>query len=536
MPRAKVRKASGPGTWKYVVGRRPHTVTAFERGDKSNIVWLRWTRPRTGGIYEKMSLAFGVRDDRGRLDTAKVQVAQDRANKAYDRLRGGQNPREPAQVVDDDGAAKLTLARGLELALAVPDGMYAVENEHVRDMRRYQRYLLQALPSTMTWEELSEVSYETCWRKLAVLKRDKEVGGMRTCELVIVLLAQTGRWLKRARHLKDAPAAPEEGYLAKLRADWRRITGEARTATARPRYTTEELGRLHLHVDDNRADPRIRLAFRLAGEARLGQALRRCGREHLDLREVGAFRAGRFVIPDSGKKKGTQVDLTPAMRAAVLHELTAGYLRDLEAAYQARLLSTYSLFPGGRLVGGVARSNGIRPLGDRAASDLWHEFEHVAGVDVVQHRGWYGARRTGADLAEDVETDGRALNAITGHTSDDMRRRIYQEKARDAVLAKAATAREAARQLAIDAARSMSSTAGADTGAPSNWEQRRAAKRERRAAAHERQRAREGRRQATFPPKPCKRCGVEFTPTGPNTRACVACSPRRQRLSSARAS
>lgn len=437
MPRARVRKASGPGTWKYVVGRRPHTVTAYERSDKGNTVWLWWNRPGTG-IYEKMSLSFRIRDDQGRLDPARVGEAKEMADEAYDRLRRGGSPRDPVVQVDAQGKVRLTLARGLELALAVPDGMYPVENEHVRHMRRYRRYLLGALPSTMTWDELSEVSYETCWRKLATLKRDEGIDGKRTCEMVIVLLAQAGRWLRRARHLKEAPAAPEEGYLGKLRADWDRITGEAGTSTKRPRYAPQELGRLHLHVDDSRADPRIRLAFRLASEARLGQALRHCTREHLDLREVGAFEVGRLVIPDSGKKKGTQVDLTVAMRAAVDHELTAGYLKELESAYQTGVIQTYSLFPGGRLVRGVARPDATQPLGDRAATDLWHEFEDVAGVDILKHRGWYGARRTGADLAEDVENDGRALNAITGHTSDDMRRRIYQEKERDVVLAKAA--------------------------------------------------------------------------------------------------
>lgn len=515
-------------TWPHRVGLRPHTVTAFERSDKGNTVWLRWTVPGRSAPA-KMPLGIRLRDELGRIDPDLQDQAVEAAKRAYHRLLNGEDPRSPDVQKDADGTALLTVADGLEMAMRVPTGMYAISNPHVADMRRYHRHLLTVIEPGATWADLTSVTYEQTWRKLAHLKADKGIGGKRSCELAIVLLAQAGRWLHRAGKLKVAPAEPEERYIVKLHADWHRITKETTINVAPPRHTPDEVGRLLLNVDNPAVDPRIRLVFRTAGEARLGQAIA-CTREHLDLGPIGKNGLGRFTIPDTGKKKGAKIDLTPELRAAWDYELTTGYLRDLEAAYQAGHRKSYPLFPGKRLVRGVARADVAKPLGDRGATDLWHQFEVASGVEVIQGRGWYGVRRTGADLAEDVESDGRALNAITGHQSDDMRRKVYQDKQRDEVLAKASTAREAARKVAIDAARAAAAERGetlavAPAG-PSHWEQMREAKRQRRRAAH----APTGTRQRpTYPPRECAQCGTEYVPTGPRSKACGTCSPRRIR-------
>lgn len=521
--RKKTLKKAGAGPWKFTVGLKPHTVSAFERKDKAYAVWLRWNRPGTG-FYEKMSLGMRLRDDVGRLDDQKVAAAQDAAKKAYNRLLRGEDPRTPEPQVDAAGREQLTIAEGLKIALAVPNGMYAVENDHVRDMRRYQRHLMIVLGQEATWDGLTEISYVQVWRNLARRKADDGIGGKRSCELAIVLLAQAGRWLKRAGKLMGSPAVPEDLYSAKLDADWHRITKEPTEKASPPRHTTEEVGRLFLNLDNPKADPRIRLAFRLAGEARLGQALA-CDRKTMDLGRVGAHSLGRFTILGNVKKKGVKIDLTAEQRAAVDYEMREGYLRELEAVFRAGHIDTYPLFPGKRLVRGVAALGSTQPIGDRAATDLWHEFERAADVAIIAGRGWYGVRRTGADLAEDVESDGRALNAITGHQSDEMRRKVYQDKDRDAVLAKATMAREAARQLAI--AHAESAQTSASLTAPSRWEQVREDKKARRRAKHARVGA--ARRQATYPPKPCAKCGSDFKPSGPNSKACDKCSPRRVR-------
>lgn len=491
MARAKKDEAP-PGKWKYITGRKPHTVTAFERADKGCTVWLRWTRAGTG-LYDKQLLGYRIRDERGRIDQDRRTAAEDAANQAYDRLLRGEDPRTPKVATDPTGAPALTIAAGLECALAVPDGMYPTVNNHTRDMRRDKVHVLAHLPpDVQTWDQITSVTYEQLWKRLAhwrvrlaVRTRTGEIAGKRAAELCVVLLAQAGRWLARAGRLANAPKEPAEKWGEKFTQDWACITRDAVVERDQPRHSPEELGRLFSALDAGLGDPRFRLALRTAGEARLGQALR-CDRSALDLSDIGAHALGRFVVPDTGKKKGVRIDLTPALRAAWDHELTDGYLRDLEAAFRVGAIRTFPLFPGRRLVGGRARADVVTALGKRAATDLFHDLERAANVAVVDGRGWYGVRRIAADLAEDVEADGRALNAITGHQSDEMRRRIYQQKRRDAVTAKASAARERARAVAIDAA-----AAAADRGpvavatcGPSHWEQARDAKRLRRLLAH----------------------------------------------------
>lgn len=509
----KAKATSKASAWKFTIGLKPHTLTAFERTDKGNTVWLRWNRAGTG-LYDKMSLGYRIRNEEtGRLHEDMVAQAQAAAKVAYHRLLKGEDPRtpEPAQAHED---TPLTIAAGLELALRVPEGMYAVENEHVVDMRRYGRQLLAHLPSGLTtWEQITPVSYQQLWRNLATWRaaeagKGAELRGRRATELAVVLLAQAGRWLKRAGKLKIMPEEPQERWEDALCADWARITKAPAVAADPPRHTPEELGRLLAAAEQGLGDPRIRLAFRTFGEARLGQGLA-CDRAALDLSTIGSHGLGRFTIPDCGRKKGVTIDLTPELRAAWDYELAKGYLRHLEAAYQAGQRRTYPLFPGGRLARPVALSrrperngeyvelpdNELRAkpdvtvsIGDRAARDHFHELERLAGVATIRGRGWYGVRRVAADLAEDVESDGRALNAITGHTSDETRRQIYQQKKRDKVLATATRARTAARDLAKAAAEAerLAFNEGAATkpNALASWERVKEAKRERRRAAH----------------------------------------------------
>lgn len=393
-------------------------------------------------------------------------------------------------------------------------------------MCRYKAHVLANLPlGVTTWDELTSVSYQHMWQRLAHWRvradertRYGEIVGRRAAELAVVLLSQAGRWLKRARKLEDLPDMPDEHWKDHFSADWARITGDAVMEREQPRYSPEELGLLLLNVDNTAADPRIRLVFRLAGEARLGQALKG-DRLKLDLAPVGKFESGRFTIPDVVHKGGVIIDITPEDRAAIDYEMRDGYLRVLEAAFQQKLIRSYSLFPGKRLIRGAARLDATEPIGDRGATDLWHEFERVAGVEVIPGRSWYGVRRTGTDLANDVENDERALNAITGHKSSATRMRVYQTRKRKEVIAKAAVAREAARTSAIEAAKQAAREGRlvfTQEGAPFSDEIRVRT-------------PRGPRKAASYSPRACPTCDNEFTPTGPNTKQCGACSPRRQR-------
>lgn len=522
---ATAQKTEPPTCWMQQVGRKPHTVTVFERKDKGLTLWLRWTAA-AGKKLAKMSLGFRLRDTLSqRRDAARQAEAVTLAEKAFDRLVRGEDPRDPLPGASASGNGPLTIQAGLEYALRVP-GMYAVEDDHWKDMCRYKRHILDHLPSDVkTWEDLASTTYGKLWQalarwrtKAAVRGRTGDITGKRAAELAIVLLSQVGRWLHADKKLTQLPDMPIKKWRKAFNDDWARITGDSFVERDQPRHSPAEMGKLFAGIDAGYGDPRIRLGLRTAGEARLGQALR-CDRSALDLSAVGPFGMGRFTIPDRGRKKGAVIDLTPELREAWDFELSAGFLRDLEREYRAGSLRTFPVFPGSRLVRGIAPVAGSRPAGKRAALDWFHELERECGVEVVAGRGWYGIRRIAADLAEDVESDGRALNAITGHTSDETRRKIYQAKRRNEVLARATTARSAARAVAMEAAQQA---AGDGPVVPIARAPR---------AATAPRKPRGPRARPVFAPRSCASCGVTYTPSGANAKQCATCSPRRVRPS-----
>ncbi len=252
---------------------------------------------------------------------------------------------------------------------------------------------------------------------------------------------------------------------SRMRREWAQLTGESPEPNT-PRHSEHEIRLLFAAVDHPDLDPRMRLAFILGAEARLGQVRERLMRSDVDLSNVGAFGLGRIVVRGKGKKKGVVRDLTPEERAAVDRALT-GYLRLLEDAYQSGVRDDYPMLPAGRLVLDFAPSRAPRryagpppvrraratvsdtPIGKSALHDLFHAFERLAGVTPLPGRGWYGIRRKAADVYEDHERDERVLNDQTGHSSSETRRSVYQERKREDVLAKSAATRRRVRQAAF---------------------------------------------------------------------------------------
>ena len=430
------------------IGSKPNTVTVFERADKGNSLWMRWWNSQEGR-YDKRSLKFSVRDARGTLDASLMQKAHDVALDQYRVLVGVVVP------VAEKEAPLLTVAAGLDLATTIGSGMWAVETDRTRQFRSYVKRVLAMLPLGITWTELVSSHYEQMWRKPAAASRT--VGhnqGRETARNFVHLLNQTAAWLIANKKIPFGAGLPPKGWSKKLDQEWNATT-EIEYEVNRPRHSPAEAGRLlsGLHL----AEPRVRLVVELAAEARLGQALRSM-RSHFRP-TVGSH--GAFRVVGRRGKGGVNIYLSAEMRTAVDQAL-AGYLADLEAKYVADG-TDYPMFPAGRLVRGKAKVGATKSLGDAAASDMFHDLERAVGVEVVRGRAWYGLRRLATDLAQDVTTDGRVLNSITGHSSDTMRTKVYQEQERPEVLEKAATTRSAVRRLAIDAAQRASENGGSES-------------------------------------------------------------------------
>lgn len=464
----RTRGTTKAKTWEYQVGEPPNTVTAYERLDRGRAIELRWW---VGELkrFKKKSLGFVIRDERGVIQEHLQREAVRLTQGWYDALMAG---RTPALEAEEETGGPLTLSAGFDLAVAVPSGMYVVETEHLREVRRAARDILWAIGTNdagrpRTWDTLAYSAVRELWLRLAKRYADTGQGGPAWTERCVVLFLQVNQWLAVEEKIGRAVAV-RKSWREQMRREWEQLTASRITRRA-PRHSEAEIALIFSALDNPEVDPRIALAIELGAEARLGQVSRMM-RSDVDLSPVGAFGLGRIVVHGSGKKLGVNRDLTPEERAAIDRTLS-GYLRNLEQAYRDRLRKDYPMFPSGRLRYDVPPSrwpaageavtghaHPIRrakwdapdqPIGTRTLTDLFHALERIAGVTPVEGRGWYGIRRKATDVYEDYESDERVLNDQTGHRNSETRRNAYQEREREEIRAKSAETRRRVRAAAF---------------------------------------------------------------------------------------
>jgi hypothetical protein len=449
--------------WKYQRGEYFNTVTACERADRGRTIEVRWWIPSLHK-YHRKSLGYRIRDDSGVIIPALEQQAVRQVQDIYDSLMAGRSPLQPPV----SNAAPLTLKDGFDLATTVPTGLYVVESEHLREMRRAVRDILEIIGRTSrgeprTWEALNNTAVRELWLGLARRFKATEQGGPAWTERCVVVLLQVSQWLAAEERI-SRPIVMKKAWREQFRREWEQYTS-SRISKSTPRHSEDEIRQIFAVLDHSDVDPRIALALELGAEARLGQ-VRRLMRSHVDLSPLGAFALGRVVVHGSGKKLGVMRDLTPEERAAIDRAL-GGYLKPLEEAYQNGLRDDYPMFPGGRLkydiapsrvprrkaVGAPTRraklSSSNTPMDKRTLNDLFHALERIAKIDPVAGRGWYGIRRRAADVYEDYEKDERVLNDQTGHKKSETRREVYQEREREVIRAKSAETRRRVRSQAF---------------------------------------------------------------------------------------
>jgi hypothetical protein len=485
--------------WSYQAGgKRGDTVTAWERPEKGGVVYLRWTDPAKG-TYAKLATGIRLRDRDGALVKARIAEATrlaDEKLKDVRVLRAGAS-RAPQGSTDGRGttvvqasppasdppvgdpaprSAGLPLRAGITEAMQIGKGVFARATDHARDTRRALDRVLAVMDDALTFEAMKPQHYRELWRGLATqykVERDqieerrrealaagsvppaglRPTGGRRATHMAVIALVRVARWLEEAGKVSSPATRPPHNWRKQCDADWQSTTGEASTdEDDRPRYTPAELGRLHLALE--RADPRLRLAVELAGEARLGPVVKRCRRSDLSLDAgAGALGLGQLRVSGAGTKPGVKIDFDATQRALVDATLAEGYLRDLERLYRDGVVSNYWLWPAGRLRDGRARTHVTKHMDDRTLNDLWRALERLAGVPHKPGRGAYGMRRISTDLAEDLEPDERALDGLFGHTPQGMRRGKYQNKERVETALKTTAVRRRLREHGIEMAR-----------------------------------------------------------------------------------
>lgn len=436
--------------------------------------WTDLTKPARGqpGAHKReyQGLGIVVRDPQtGRLDETLVRAAQAAVQQFQARLvvqkPDGVETESFKPLPPPPASDTLTLREGFALALDSARGKYAsTDTRHYEQMRKYEQRLFGLKPGErplinplLTWRELQLREVRAMWRAMAdaYLRTEAREFGVRAAEMIVDSLYSVASWLREESRIAPDAARRPDGWRRRLKAEWESRTGEQLGRPYRPRHTEQEFRRIFKALDDPRVDPRMRLAIELAAECRTGQVLR-CSRSMLtlgnakaaDYETLPAGSLGQVTIPGSGKKHGEIVMLTPEQRRAV-DDALRGYLANYEAAWQAKEIDDYLLFPGSkmRMLDETGRRwtrrvrAGVKPLSRDGARVEFRKLESIAKVKHIPGRGWYGLRRQAADMAETATNDDRVKDRLGGWQDSETRKSIYQDRMTDALRAEAASVR-----------------------------------------------------------------------------------------------
>jgi len=424
--------------WKTTIDGTSPPLTIYERADRDGKLYLKWAegdshRRPTLKSPESEEPIESVRNERGEIDPDLVEKVRNQALSQYRKARAG----DPAATPSKKDSGPLTLRAGRDEVLRIPGGKYAKKTQDYGDMRRALDRVCEILGDDFLWRDLRPKHYTHIWRTFARRKkRDENALGWRMAEITCAKLQTAGRWLHEQELIDRAPTTPSRWH-EKLKGDWKDVLElRKEPEPERPRHTPDEVRALHRHLDE--ADPRLRLAFGLGAEYRMGQASR-SNRSDLDLSEGAGAGHGTFRIHGSKRKKGELVFLTPEQRAIVDETLGPdGHLSEFEAAYRTGELDDYPLFPAGKLRRGksVPRDPQKR-MRVETLRGYFHDLEDAAGVEHVDQRAFYGVRRGSTDAVsahtEDAEVrdrsggwEGGAGSRGNGGSTKGTRRTVYR--------------------------------------------------------------------------------------------------------------
>jgi integrase len=445
----------GGSYWKETVRIGMQGVYVWEREERSGAIFIKFTSPKKSGrdrrVKMKLPGDFRVRDSRGNIDPKRV-------TKVVKKVIGFCTPllldEQPTGVRSIE--RPLTLDDGFDRLFDLEMGKWATDTLRKKEVRRAYQKLRRLVGGQKRWVEITSSDVRAIWRRLAREYKDggcvKGACGMRQTEVTVDALYSTASWLRDMEALPSDSLLPMKKWRSNLKKEWEEIVGK-NVQPSRPRHSAEEMRRLFACMHDSRVDPRFALAFDLGGEQRIGQVIRSF-RSQLELTPIDATqihtlhpgRLGLLRVIGKGFKTTAPIVLTGEQRAAIERAFT-GYLSEYERLYREGTLDDYPLFPSRRLKEGKAIVHTeMQELTKDAALKMFHKLEAVAGVEPVEGRGWYGVRRQASDLAEDISSDDRVLNALTGHRNSATRRGVYQESERNATLTEAAQVRAALRR------------------------------------------------------------------------------------------
>lgn len=408
---------SRPVDWSDEVGIRPFRVIAEERTDRKGMVYLRWWMSDEKR-WKVVSTGLRVRNQDGTLSTRKVASVMSAASDRHAQLTGG---REAVAQ-----AAPLTILQGLELALDRHGGKYPKDTPHRKEVEREVRRAAELLGGARTWNSLKPFDLRTLYRRRAEQLAKAGRIGRRGAEITVSRLLAVAEWLRGEGMIDGGACHAPKNWQSELG------SGIANSDPKRPRYTLEESRKILAAAP--LVDPRLALAYRVGIGQRLGQVIR-CMRTSLDL--AGPKGTGTIRVPGSGNKRAGVVVLLPVDVAVVREALTTGFLRLLEAGYQAGRVTDYPLFPSGPLRGRRKAVDQATANVDQVAATpctmtavrIWFKQAVVlAGLPVVKGLGTYGIKRAAVDFGKKEKLSRDELAKLGGWKDPQMADRVYADE------------------------------------------------------------------------------------------------------------
>ena len=350
---ATTPSAAATDRWEYQAGRKPNTVTAFERSDRGGAVTVRWW-DGTKRRFRTQALGVEIRNADGALLGDRTREAEAKVDRihAHLLLHGTPPPRDGStagesstplvRVSPAQASAPLSIEAGLTRALRVPEGMYPAETEHVRECRRAKRDIVRAIARASAdarkagtqptvdqatpWESLRFRAIRDIWQAMAHRYEETGEGGLVWTERCVGLLVQVSVWL----HLEDESTTKAvtmpRAWRQRLARDWEAITKTAPKPEARPRHQLERGKRDRVRPRSPRRGPSHAAGRegRLRRQAWAGSAH---APEQPRSRSGWRVRPGNGGDPGRGKKKGVKRDLTPSDRSAFDEALATSWPR-----------------------------------------------------------------------------------------------------------------------------------------------------------------------------------------------------------------
>lgn len=395
------------GLLSVLVSKGPRIRVREEKQPGTNVV-LDYVHPELG--RQKETLAFGVRDARGKLSRDDLRRAIEEAKNKAAEIRLNLQPKGDPRELTNAGAWALYFD---EKRGGLPEGVGSV----IR-LKRHRELWLAELDAERPFGATTPAQVE------AVAKRYRRAGKLAEGEGAVKSLGIVARWLDKYGGYEDVFKDPTrhfdkkkyfEGYEPK-----------------RPRFSDEQIDLLWETA--SRVEPRLALLIALEDDSgsRAGQ-LRRLMRADWNRRldnppTTEQAPNGYLWLRGVKGQKSAPLFLTDHQLAELSHATTEGYLSLLEGAYQRRELEDYPLFPGAYLrAGKIPLGVPLQPT-ERSTPSLWFRaVETEAGIKHVPGLGLHGIRRRWVDrTAPAIGADAAARAG--GWSKRETMTGIYQEQ------------------------------------------------------------------------------------------------------------